>query len=75
MDRKQERDALHGPSPTRPEELSARYADRWIIYRELHDGTHGDWVAEARDLVADPHERITARDTDSLAEKLAEAGS
>jgi hypothetical protein len=61
-------------SATRPEDLSAQYADRWVIYRDLcRDGTHDEWVAEARDPV--DGRRITADDIPSLAEQLAAAES
>src|SRR5256885_12416086 len=57
-------------SATRPEDLSAQYADKWVIYRDLcPDGTHDEWVAEARDP-ADGR-KITADDIDVLAERLA----
>jgi hypothetical protein len=57
-------------SATRPEDLSAQYAGQWVIYRDLcPDGTHDEWVAEARDP-ADGR-KITADDIDGLAERLA----
>lgn len=72
MDRSQERDALHGPWPTRSEELAAQYANRYIIYRELHeDGTHGNWVADPHH--PDEDERLTARVIEHLAEQLQHA--
>lgn len=74
MDRSHERDALHGPWPTRPEEVAAQYADKWVIYRELHpSGTHGEWIAEPRQPADGVPEKITAGDIESLAEKLATA--
>jgi hypothetical protein len=72
MDRSQERDALHGPWPTRPEELAAQYAGRWTIYRELReDGTHGDWVASPCRPAKDELHR--AGNIERLAELLARA--
>lgn len=58
-------------SATRPEDLSAQYADRWVIYRDLsRDGTHDEWVAEARQPVGGVHAKVTADDIGSLAEHL-----
>lgn len=55
-------------------EVSARYADRWVIYRGLcPDGTHDEWVAEPRQRPDGSPDKITADDIDALAEQLAAA--
>lgn len=55
-----------------PEELAARYAGRWTIYREsAPGGAGGQWVAGSCEPRARGPERITAADVDGLAEQLA----
>jgi hypothetical protein len=75
--RKKGQVAMASPSSvTRPEDLSAQYADRWVIYRDLcPDGTHDEWVAEPRHPGRGVPAKITADDIPSLAGKLAAAES
>ncbi|GAB3977709.1 hypothetical protein GCM10029978_068240 [Actinoallomurus acanthiterrae] len=73
--RNSERDGLHGPWPSRPEELQAIYGDRFEIYRELLDGgRHGDWVARPLPGTGESAE-LRATQIDDLAEQLAAATS
>lgn len=61
----------HRPWPSPSEELQARYAGDWEIYRELlREGTHGDWVAKRLRPIQDGTEEIRATSVDSLARKL-----
>lgn len=60
----------------RPEDVAAKYAGRWVIYRDLcRDGTHDEWVAEPRYPGRGTPAKITADDIPSLADKLAAAES
>jgi hypothetical protein len=66
---------MTSPDPmARMAQVSARYAARWVIYRDLcPDGTHDEWVAEPRRRVDGMPGRVTADDIDALAERLAAA--
>jgi hypothetical protein len=68
---------MTSPDPmARPAEISAQYAARWVIYRDLcRDGTHDEWVAEPRHPRGYAPEKITADDIEALAEQLAAAES
>jgi hypothetical protein len=66
---------LYGPSPTRAEELAAKYADQWEIWRDLRpDGTHGDWIAKRLTADVSEREHLRALTIDALGELLQRVG-
>ena len=62
---------LHGPWPSPIEELQARYAADWEIYRDLlPEGKHGDWIAKHLRPGQRGTSEVRAGSVESLAQQL-----